>query len=72
MRRSISRAAFNESGGHLFNPANRIIGQEGDLYDRMAAVVRARDCKICSIALKCISYKYYIVIVHSHSASGVL
>ena len=42
MRRSIDRAAFNATGGQLFNPSNRIIGQEGDLYARMAKMVRPR------------------------------
>ena len=40
MRRSIERAAFNASAAQLFDPANRIIGQEGDLFSRMGAVVR--------------------------------
>ena len=40
MRRTIGRAAFNASAAQLFDPANRIIGQEGDLFSRMGAVVR--------------------------------
>ena len=43
MRRSIVRAAFNASAAQLFNPANRIIGQEGDLFSRMANAVRLEE-----------------------------
>ncbi len=46
MRRSIERAAFNASAAQLFDPANRIIGQEGDLFSRMGAVVRI--CRRCT------------------------
>lgn len=43
MRRSIERAAHHAEGGLLFNPASgRIIGQEGDLFERMQQAVRAR------------------------------
>ena len=40
LRRSIVRAACNASAAQLFDPANRIIGQEGDLFSRMANAVR--------------------------------
>ena len=40
LRRSIQRAAFNTTAAQLFDPGNRIIGQEGDLFSRMADTVR--------------------------------
>ena len=39
MRRSIDRAAYDSSAGLLFDPSNRIIGQELDLYNRMVKLV---------------------------------
>ena len=36
--RNIEPAAHNAQGGRLFHPKHRIIGQEGDLYDRMQQV----------------------------------
>ena len=35
MRRSIVRAAFDAKRYRLFNPYNRILGQEPDLWRRM-------------------------------------
>ena len=46
MRRTIERAAFNASAAQLFDPANRIIGQEGDLFSRMGAAVSSCGCCI--------------------------
>ena len=38
MRRSVKRAAFDASAGLLFDPANIIIRQEADLFERMREV----------------------------------
>ncbi len=45
VRRSISKWAFD--GDHLFDPGNRNVGQEGDLYGRSQRGPETRRARVC-------------------------